>query len=87
MLNPLTGTECYPLTSVDFKTDSSYNTYSHKGLPPTPIDNPGTSAISAVLNPKSSPYWYYLSDPKTKKTIFAKTLEEQDRNRQIYLGS
>ena len=77
---------CYPLTPLDFKIDSPYNTYSYKGLPPTPIGNPGISAISAVENPESSSYWYYLSDPKTKKTIFAKTLGEQNANRRIYLG-
>jgi UPF0755 protein len=86
MADPFSGTGCYPLTALDFKIDSPYNTYSHKGLPPAPIGNPGISAISAALNPESSPYWYYLSDPKTKKTIFAKTLEEQNRNRQRYLG-
>ena len=79
-------TGCYPLTPLDFKMSSPYNTYSYKGLPPTPIGNPGISAISAVENPESSSYWYYLSDPKTKKTIFAKTLGEQNINRQIYLG-
>ena len=77
---------CYPLTPLDFKIKSLYNTYLHKGLSPTPIGNPGVSAIIAAQNPKNSSYWYYLSDPKTKKTIFAKTLEEQSRNRQIYLG-
>lgn len=85
--DPFLGAGCYPLTPLDFKIDSPYNTYSHKGLPPTPIGNPGASAISAARNPESSLYWYYLSDPKTKKTIFAKTLEEQNRNRQLYLGS
>jgi UPF0755 protein len=84
--HPSSSEGCYPLTSLDFKIDSPYNTYSYKGLPLTPIDNPGSSVIIAALHPESSPYWYYLSDPKTKKTIFAKTLDEQNRNRQIYLG-
>ena len=82
----LSAVGCYPLTPLDFKTNSPYNTYSYRGLPPTPIGNPGISAISAVESPESSSYWYYLSDPKTKKTIFAKTLGEQNINRQIYLG-
>jgi UPF0755 protein len=79
--------DCYPLSTIDFKKDSPYNTYLHGGMPPGPIGNPGISAINAALNPKDSPYWYYLSDPKTKKTIFAKTFEEQAKNKAKYLGT
>jgi len=76
---------CLPITSFDKKIDSQYNTYLYKGLPPGPIGNPGISAITAAIQPKSSPYWYYLSDPKTGKTIFATTLDEQNENRVKYL--
>lgn len=76
---------CYPLAPEDFKIESPYNTYLYTGLPPGPISNPNVSAISAVMNPITSPYWFYLSDPKTGKTIFSKTLEEQSANRRIYL--
>ena len=76
---------CYPLESSDFKIDSPYNTYLGAGLPPGPIGSPNESALKAVLNPISSPYWFYLSDPKTGKTIFSETLDEQSANRGIYL--
>lgn len=82
---PLGTTGCYPLTPLDFKIDSPYNTYLYKGLPPAPIGNPGISAIDAALHPESSPYWFYLSDPKTGKTIYARTLSEQEQNRRKYL--
>lgn len=78
---------CYPLGTLDFKIDSPYNTYVYRNLPPSPIANPGLDAISAALNPQESQYWYYLSDPKTGKTIFSETLEEQTRNKFIYLKS
>ena len=78
---------CQQLTAIDFKIDSPYNSYLYRGLPPGPIGNPGVSAITAALHPVSSPYWYYLSDPKTGKTIFAKTLDEQNQNRVKYLES
>lgn len=81
-LAPLSDAGCYPL---DLKIDSPYNSYLHGGLPPGPIGNPGVSSIEAATQPESSPYWFYISDPKTKKTIFAKTLQEQDRNAAIFL--
>ena len=76
---------CYPLTQSDKKIDSLYNTYLNKGLPPAPIANPGAEALQAVMEPKSSPYWYYLSDPASLKTIFSRTLEEHNANKRKYL--
>jgi UPF0755 protein len=69
--------------TVDYakeRDDDRYNTYLNPGLPRGPISNPGIDAIESALNPKSSPYLYYLSDPKTKKTIFSKTFEEHRAN-------
>jgi len=76
---------CWPITDEDKKFDSPYNTYLYRGLPPGPIANPGEDAILAVLNPQPSPYWFYLSDPQSKKTIFAKTLDEHNKNIFQYL--
>ena len=70
----------------DLNFESPYNTYLYKGLPPGPIGNPGLEAIKAALNPLESDYWYYLSDPKTKKTIFSKDLDEHIENRARYLN-
>ncbi len=71
-------------TRSDFKITSPYNTYIHPGLPPTPIGNPGLGAITDALSPMKSAYLYYLNDPKTKTTIFAKTLSEQNQNQARY---
>lgn len=79
------GENCYPLTPLDFKVDSPYNTYLYKGLPPEPIGNPGASALYAAVHPRSSPFWFYLSDPVTKKTVFSKTFEEHSAQRSEYL--
>ena len=78
---------CSTLGESDFGIDSPYNTYRYPGLPVGPISNPGLAAIQAAANPISSEYWYYLSDPETKKTIFAKTLDEHNQNRAKYLLS
>lgn len=49
----------------DFEKDTPYNTYIHRGLPPTAIGNPGEDALQAVLEPKHTdaegrPYLYFL---------------------------
>ena len=79
------ATRCAALVPADFTINLPYNTYLYKGLPPGPIGNPGVGAITAVLHPQGSPYWYYLSDPKTGVTIYAKTLAEQVANQKRYL--
>ena len=84
---PTSTAQTCSLSALDFKIDSPYNTYLYKGLPPGSIDNPGTFAITAALHPQGSPYFYYLSDPATGKTIFAETLDEQNQNRVKYLES
>jgi len=70
----------------DYKKDSAYNVYTRQGLPPGPISNPSLDAIRAALSPVKSDYWYYLSDPKTKETIFSETLDEHNENRAKYLN-
>jgi len=51
------------LTSEDLEVDSPYNTRVVKGLPPTPISNPGVAALEAALEPAEVDYLYYvLSD-------------------------
>ncbi len=72
------------LTLDDLKTESPYNLYLHKGLPPTPIDNPGLDAILATVQPKISDYWYYLSD-SNGTMHYAKTHEGHLANKEKYL--
>jgi UPF0755 protein len=73
------------ITSADLESDSPYNTRKNKGLPPSPIGNPSIESISAVLNSKDSPYWFYLT-ASDGEVIYAKTNEEQNVNRAKYLN-
>ncbi|MDP2641976.1 MAG: endolytic transglycosylase MltG [bacterium] len=49
------------LTADDLKINSPYNTYLYRGLPPTPISNPGLESIEAALHPTTTPYLYFLT--------------------------
>ncbi len=45
----------------DLKTDTPYNTYVHKGLPPTPIALPSRASISAALHPADTEVIFFVS--------------------------
>jgi UPF0755 protein len=77
--------DCRKLSKADLKIKSAYNTYLNNGLPFGPIGNPGLSAIKAILYPKTSDYWYYLSNLETGQTIFSRTLEEHNAAKAEYL--
>ena len=49
------------LRSKDLKEDQPYNSYTRKGLPPTPIAMPSLSSIIAVMNPEYSDYLYFVA--------------------------
>lgn len=66
-------------SASDISINSPYNTYRVKGLPPTPINNPSTDAIEAVMNPTPSDYIFFLAgDDGT--VYYAKTLSEHNEN-------
>jgi len=67
------------LTRADLKIDSAFNTYRVKGLPPTPIANPGRDAIRAVIYPAQTDALYFVADG-TGGHVFAKTLKQHNRN-------
>lgn len=73
------------VTNADLQVDSPYNTYTHAGWPPTPINNPGLISIRAAAFPKANDYWYYLT-ASDGQTIYAKTFADHVANKQKYLN-
>lgn len=80
----LLGKTSSELTQTDLAMKSAYNTYKNKGLPAGPIGNPGINAIRAAIQPKESPYMYYLSD-KGGTMHYARTFTEHVANKTRYL--
>jgi UPF0755 protein len=70
-----------PITASDLQFDSPYNTYLYPGLPPTPISNPGLTALNAVAFPQETPYYYFRAKcDGSGLHNFAETFEEHVAN-------
>jgi peptidoglycan lytic transglycosylase G len=62
------------LTRADLSQKTAHNTYQIDGLPPTPICNPGRSAIEATLNPATTGDLFFVADG-TGGHVFSQTLK------------
>ena len=64
----------------DLRTDTPYNTYTRKGLPPTPIAMPGHASIVAALHPAVTEYLYFVAHGDgSGRHIFSRTLAEHEK--------
>ena len=59
------------LTQADLEKDTPYNNRLRKGLPPTPIANPGVASVQAAVEPAAGNWLYYvLNSDKSGRHIF-----------------
>ena len=72
------------LTRKHLQTDTPYNTYINKGLPPTPIALPGKASIEAALHPADGDSLYFVADGTGGHT-FSATYEEHQQAVADYL--
>lgn len=69
---------------MPLQADAAPETYKVKGLPESPISNPGLKAINASMYPENSPYLFYLHG-KDGQIHYAKTFTEHRQNKIKYL--
>ena len=65
-----------PLTRAHLRSRTRYNTRRYKGLPPTPIGNPGVPSMRAAARPAGRNYLFYLRRPGTVRHFFTASEEE-----------
>jgi len=70
----------------DLLRDSPYNTYTRKGLPPTPIALPGAASLTAVAHPQRTGAIYFVASGNADGShVFSKTLQEHNAAVRRYL--
>ena len=71
------------ITYADLASDSSYNTYRYRGLPPGPICSPGLDSIRAALVPAKSDYLFFVAR-NDGSHYFSRTIREHSRAVDFY---
>jgi uncharacterized YceG family protein len=66
-----TGNFTRPLTVSQLHSRSPYNTRTHVGLPPTPIDSPGLASMQAAAHPAQTSYLFFFAKPCQRGSVFA----------------
>jgi len=67
------------ISTADLHIDSPYNSYTHTGLPPGPIGNPGEASLRAAYQPANTNYLYFVANTQGGH-FFSATLAEHNNN-------
>jgi UPF0755 protein len=71
------GTES--LTNAALRNPTPYNTRLHRGLPPTPISNPGLASMRAAAHPAKVDYLYFVAKPDKRHHFFTASFDDFNR--------
>ena len=64
--------------AINMDPQNPYSTYTHEGLPPGPIANPGIKSLQAVLAPSITKYLYFVTRGEARRHAFSETIEEHN---------
>jgi UPF0755 protein len=74
-----------PITQQQLHSRSPWNTYTHSGLPPTPIDSPSLASIEAAAHPAHTNYLYFVAKPcGNGASLFASSYRQFQAEEQSY---
>jgi UPF0755 protein len=77
-----------PLRQSELARDTPYNTRTRRGMPPTPIGNPGLSSIRAAARPARVKYLFFVRKPgKTGEHAFSSSERRFERDVARYQAS
>jgi uncharacterized YceG family protein len=77
-----------PLRVSELERDSAYNTRLRRGLPPTPIGNPGLASLRAAARPARVRYLFYVRKPGSSgEHAFSSTDARFERDVRRYQAS
>ncbi|MCX7946054.1 MAG: endolytic transglycosylase MltG [Hydrogenophilus sp.] len=72
------------LSRADLARDTPFNTYTRKGLPPTPIALPGRAALWAAAQPAKTDFLYFVASGVDERSVFSRSLPEHQQAVQRY---
>jgi UPF0755 protein len=77
-----------PIRQSELQADEPFNTRLNRGLPPTPIGNPGLASLKAAANPAHKSYLFYVRKPgNSGEHAFSSTDAQFQRDVQRYQSS
>lgn len=63
-----------------YDDDNKWSTHAHSGLPPTPINSPGKTALEGAADPPNGKWVFFVAIDKEGNSAFAETADEHDKN-------
>ncbi|MDQ2902666.1 MAG: endolytic transglycosylase MltG [Ktedonobacteraceae bacterium] len=72
-------------TGTTVAPNSRWNTYTHKGWPPTPICSPSLASLQAAATPAKTDFYFFLGRPDTGRAVFEKNKAQFDQDVKKYL--